>query len=137
MPLTGVHRSNPNSGAQTDLGADGTLAAHDLAGDRSASRSMRAGPRREGEHVEHRGLQDLGEARHMQAGTVGGEIGDHRELAIINGSTAVDLQMNDPPDPCHAGAIERESNFGLLGLPVGLEMQAALAAAERFRWPLP
>ena len=61
----------------------------------------------------------------MNAGSIRGEIGDHRELAVVHRGTAVDFQMNDPPHPRDAGATERKPNFGLLRLTIGIESQSA------------
>ena len=128
-PLAAHRRPSFQSelGAQTHLGTDRMLAANDLAGNRLDQPLDARGPCRRGQHVERSFLQNLGEARHMHAGAVRGEIGNHRKLAVINGRTAVDLQMNDAPHACDAGAIECDSNLGLLGLTVGVETQAAFA----------
>ena len=65
-------------------------------------------------------------ARHMNAGPVRGEIGDHRKLAVVHRGAPVDFQMNDAPHPRDAGATERKPNFRLLRLTIGIEPQRAL-----------
>ena len=130
LPLTGVHRSSPNCGAQSNVRANRALAADDLARDRFGEAFDASRLRRIGQHVEGRLLEDLRKARHVYAGFVRGKIGNHRKLAVIDARAAVDLQMDDAADARDAGAGERKSHLGLFGLTIGIEAQTALEPAN-------
>jgi para-aminobenzoate synthetase / 4-amino-4-deoxychorismate lyase len=116
--------------AQAYVGAHGTLRAHDFARDRfdqsfDARRFVVAR-----ENVERDLFENLGETRHMHAGFVGCEIGDHRKLAVIYPRASVDFQMHDAAHARDADAIERQPDLGLFFLTIGIETQASFALAH-------
>lgn len=81
------------------------------------------------EDVEGCLFEDLSKARHVHAGLVGREVGNHCELRVVHLRASVDFQMDDPAHAGNACAIERESYFRLFRLTVGVEAQSALQAA--------
>ena len=117
-------------GAQPHVGADRTLATHDLARDRFGEALDSCRLRVARKHVERRLFENLGEARHVHAGLVGGEVGDHRELGVVNLRASIDLKMHDAAYVRDARAIEREPNLRLFRLAIGIEVEGALAFAN-------
>ena len=82
---------------------------------------MRAGAFSARKHVERGLFQDFGEARHVDAGLVRSEVGDHRDFGVVNVRPAVDLKMKNPSHAGDAGTIEREPDLRFLGLTIGVE----------------
>ena len=109
LPLTGVQRSSAELGAQPHVGANRALAAHDLARDRfgEAFDSRRLASRASTSSV---ASSRISAKRDMCTPDLSrGEIGDHRELGVIDARAAVDLQMHDAPHAGDAGARLSES----------------------------
>lgn len=120
----------PELRAQADVGAYRALTVHDLACDRldEAFDARRRLITRQ--HVECRFFENLRETRHVHAGLVGREIGDHRQLAVVDTRVPIDLEMHDASHARHTDTIERETNLRLFFLPIGIETQAAFALAD-------
>ena len=117
-------------GAQPHVGAPGIVRVDDRAREPAGEILDPGRCLRPREDVEGDLLQQLGEARHVDAGPARRQIGDHRELATEHRLAAVDREVDDAPKARHAGAVDREFDLGFLVLPVRDELQGARLALD-------
>ncbi len=115
-------------GAQAHVRTDCPLTADDLARDGFGESLDARGLRVARQDVERCLLQNLREARHVDARFIRREIRYHRELGVVDARAPVDFEVDDATDAGDAGTVDAEANLRLFRLAVGVEAQAALAA---------
>ncbi|MGD0053798.1 MAG: hypothetical protein ABSD03_18475, partial [Vulcanimicrobiaceae bacterium] len=66
----------------------------------------------------------------MHAGFIGRQVGNHRELAVVNARSPVDVEVHDSSHARDAGAVEPQPNLRRFGLAIGIEAKRALPSTH-------